>query len=56
MVVANPIEEQYQMDYDIITDAINKAVKQADENGIKGKRYYSVFAGKSKRDNRRRQP
>ena len=37
MVVANPIEEQYQMDYDIITDAINKAVKQADENGIKGK-------------------
>lgn len=37
MVVANPIEEQYQMDYDIITDAINKAVKQADEKGIKGK-------------------
>jgi pseudouridine-5'-phosphate glycosidase len=37
MVVANPIEEQYQMDYDIITNAINKAVKQADENGIKGK-------------------
>lgn len=37
MVVANPIEEQYQMDYDIITDAINKAVKQADENSIKGK-------------------
>ena len=37
MVVANPIEEQYQMDYDIITDAFNKAVKQADENGIKGK-------------------
>ena len=25
------------MDYDIITDAINKAVKQADENGIKEK-------------------
>ena len=37
MVVANPIEEQYQMDYDIIMDAIDKAVKQADENGIKGK-------------------
>ncbi|MFA6782981.1 MAG: pseudouridine-5'-phosphate glycosidase [Sedimentibacter sp.] len=37
MVVANPIEEQYQMDYDIIMDAIDKAVKQADGKGIKGK-------------------
>lgn len=37
MVVANPIEEQYQMDYDTITQAIEKALKEADENGIKGK-------------------
>lgn len=37
MVVANPIEEKYQMDYDTITEAIDKAVKEADENGIKGK-------------------
>jgi pseudouridine-5'-phosphate glycosidase len=37
MVVANPIEEQYQMDYDTITLAIEKALKEADENGIRGK-------------------
>jgi pseudouridine-5'-phosphate glycosidase len=37
MVVANPIEEQYQMDYDTIADAIDKAVKEAEEKGIKGK-------------------
>ena len=37
MVVANPIEEQYQMDYDTITQAIEKALKEADENAIKGK-------------------
>lgn len=37
MVVANPIEEQYQMDYDTITGAIEKALKEAEENGIRGK-------------------
>lgn len=37
MVVANPIEEQYQMDYDTISQAIEKALKEADENDIKGK-------------------
>lgn len=37
MVVANPIEEQYQMDYDTITRAIEVALKEADEKGIKGK-------------------
>lgn len=37
MVIANPIEEQYEMDYDTITEAIEKALKEADENGIKGK-------------------
>lgn len=37
MVIANPIEEQYQMDYDTIYEAIEKAIKEADENGIKGK-------------------
>ena len=37
MVIANPIEEQYQMDYDTITAAIDKAIKEADEKGIKGK-------------------
>ncbi|KOR25484.1 pseudouridine-5'-phosphate glycosidase [Clostridium sp. L74] len=37
MVVANPIPEEYQMDYDIITKVINDAVKEAEEKGIKGK-------------------
>lgn len=37
MVVANPIPEEYQMDYDTITKAINDAVKEAEEKGIKGK-------------------
>lgn len=37
MVIANPIEEQYQMDYDVINEAIDKAIAEADEKGIKGK-------------------
>lgn len=37
MVVANPIPEEYEMDYDTITKAIEDAVKEADEKGIKGK-------------------
>lgn len=37
MVVANPIPEEFEMDYDIINNAINEAVKEADEKGIVGK-------------------
>jgi pseudouridine-5'-phosphate glycosidase len=37
LVVANPIPEQYAMDYDIITKAIETALKELDEKGIKGK-------------------
>lgn len=37
MVVANPIPEEYAMDYDEITNAIESAVKEAEEKGIKGK-------------------
>lgn len=37
LVIANPIPEQYEMDYDIINNAIENAVKEADEKGIKGK-------------------
>ncbi|EPY2278105.1 pseudouridine-5'-phosphate glycosidase [Clostridium sporogenes] len=37
MVIGNPIPEEYQMDYDTITKAINDAVKEAEEKGIKGK-------------------
>lgn len=36
-VVANPIQEQYAMDYDSITNAINSALKELDEKEIKGK-------------------
>ncbi len=37
MVVANPVPEEYQMDYDVITKAIEEALKEASEKGIKGK-------------------
>lgn len=37
MVVANPIPEEYAMDFDTITKAINDAVAEAEEKGIKGK-------------------
>lgn len=37
MVVANPIPEEFEMDYDTINSAINAAVKEAEEKGILGK-------------------
>lgn len=37
LVVANPILEEDQMDYDTITKAIEDAVKEAEVKGIKGK-------------------
>ncbi len=37
VVIANPIPDQYAMDYDTITNAINDAIKEAEEKGIKGK-------------------
>lgn len=37
MVIANPIPEEYSMDYDEITSSIEKALKLAEEKGIKGK-------------------
>ena len=36
-VIANPIPEKYEMDFDIITNAINTAVEEAERLGIKGK-------------------
>lgn len=36
-VIANPIPEKYEMDFDVITDAINRAVEEAEKLGIKGK-------------------
>lgn len=37
VVVANPIEEEYEMDYVTINEAIENALKEAEEKGIKGK-------------------
>lgn len=37
LVIANPIPEEYQMDYDIITKSIEDALVEAEEKGIKGK-------------------
>ncbi len=37
VVIANPIPEAYQMDYDVITNAIESALKEADSLGIRGK-------------------
>lgn len=37
LIVANPIPEQYQMDYDIISKAIEDALKESEEKGIRGK-------------------
>lgn len=37
LVVANPIPEEYQMDYDLITKSIEDALVEAEEKGIKGK-------------------
>ena len=37
ILVTNPIPEEYAMDADIINKAIDKALKEMDEKGIKGK-------------------
>ena len=37
MLVTNPIPEEYSMDAKVIGDAIDKAVAEAEENGVKGK-------------------
>jgi len=48
VVVANPIPEEYQMNFDEITEAINNAVKEAEEKGIKGKESTPFLLGKVK--------
>jgi len=37
VVVANPVPETYQMDYDVIMKTIDDALLEADKRGIKGK-------------------
>ncbi|MEG0307114.1 MAG: pseudouridine-5'-phosphate glycosidase [Clostridium sp.] len=48
MVVANPIPEEFEMDYDTINNAIDAAVKEAEEKGIKGKESTPFLLGKVK--------
>lgn len=37
MIIANPVPEEFQMDYDVINKAIDEALKEAEQKGIKGK-------------------
>jgi len=48
VVVANPIPEEFQMDYDTITNAINNALAELEEKGIKGKESTPFLLGKVK--------
>lgn len=48
MVIANPIPEAYAMDHDVITNAIEAALKEAEEKGIKGKESTPFLLGKVK--------
>lgn len=48
VVIANPIPDEYAMDFDTITAAINNAVKEAEEKGIKGKESTPFLLGKIK--------
>jgi pseudouridine-5'-phosphate glycosidase len=48
VVIANPIPEQYEMDYDAITNAITSALKELDEKGVKGKESTPFLLGKVK--------
>lgn len=48
VVIANPIPVEYSMDYDTITNAIEDAVKESKEKGIKGKESTPFLLGKIK--------
>ena len=48
VVVANPIPEEYSMDYDTITEVIERAVMEAGEKGIKGKEITPFLLGRIK--------
>uniref|UniRef100_UPI0038CD624B pseudouridine-5'-phosphate glycosidase n=1 Tax=Tepidibacter formicigenes TaxID=227138 RepID=UPI0038CD624B len=48
LVIGNPIPEEFEMDYDTITNAIENALKEADEKGIKGKETTPFLLGKIK--------
>ncbi len=48
LVIGNPIPEEFEMDYDLITKAIEDALKEAEEKGIKGKESTPFLLGKVK--------
>ncbi|WFD10140.1 pseudouridine-5'-phosphate glycosidase [Tepidibacter hydrothermalis] len=48
VVVSNPIPEEFEMDYDTINSAIEDALKEADEKGIRGKESTPFLLGKVK--------
>ena len=48
MVIGNPIPENFEMDYDTINNAIETALKEADENNIPGKKVTPFLLDKVK--------
>lgn len=48
MVISNPIPVEYAMDHDTITNAIESALVEAEEKGIKGKESTPFLLGKVK--------
>lgn len=48
MVIGNPIPEEFEMDYDTITNAIETALKEAEENHIAGKKVTPFLLDKVK--------
>ncbi|MGL4914607.1 MAG: pseudouridine-5'-phosphate glycosidase [Romboutsia sp.] len=48
MVIGNPIPTEFEMDYDTITNAIETALKEADENNIVGKKVTPFLLDKVK--------
>ena len=48
MVIGNPIPENFEMDYDTINNAIETALKKADENNITGKKVTPFLLDKVK--------
>lgn len=48
LVVGNPIPKEYEIDYNTINEAIERAVREAEEKGIKGKETTPFLLGKVK--------
>lgn len=48
MVIGNPIPTEFEMDYDTITNAIETALKEAEENNIAGKKVTPFLLDKVK--------